>query len=99
MRNLILGNLNAAQNGYKGIGGGLTPPNPQSIEAVFSKLKKLNFSIDHWFGVRCFTDFQQRTARERLGADALVEHEIPVSYLDPFRSMARYIGVVARLKS
>lgn len=96
LRNLIRGNLNAAFNYRGGDGIGLTPINPLEIDDVFTQLDSLGMSIQHWFGIRTFTDYQEKPIRQRLGVEALYEYERPLSTQDPYRSLARYIGVICQ---
>lgn len=96
LRNLVRGNLNAALSDTSGDGSGLTPINPLEIKDVFSRLNEHGLSVESWFGVRCFTDLQQRDVQQRLGAEALLKFEQQISERDPFRSIARYVGVIAK---
>ena len=95
-RNLIRGNLYAAQRDIRGDGKGLTPINPLHCETVFETLSALDFTVERWFGVRTFSDYQEKPAREQLSLPDLVSAELAFSERDPYRAMARYIGVIAR---
>lgn len=96
LRNLVRGNLNAALADTSGNGSGLTPINPLEIDHIFSALTQHGLTIESWFGVRCFSDLQQRDVQQRLGKETLLEFEQQVSERDPFRAISRYVGVIAK---
>lgn len=96
LRNLVRGNLNAAFGDTRGNGSGLTPINPLDIDDVFAMIEHNGLKIQSWFGVRSFTDLQQRDLQQRLGKETLLKFETALSEQDPFRSIARYVGVVAK---
>ena len=96
LRNLVRGNLNAAFADVRGKGDGLTPINPLEIHHVWQALDDHHMQRKHHFGIRCFTDLQDRNVQQRLGADTLFEFERQLCEKEPYRSLARYIGVIAQ---
>ncbi len=99
MRNLIRGNINAAFSDIQGDGIGLTPIHPLDIETVFRQIEDQQFVIEHWFGIRTFTDFQVKDIRTRLRTETLLEAESKLCEQDPYRAFGRYIGLIAKKKS
>lgn len=99
LRNLVRGNLRAALGDIRGDGHGLTPINPLKIDTVFSALEAQGFTLQHWYGARCFTDYQTRDIQNRLGETVLFDAELETCTRDPFRSIARYVGIIARKHS
>ncbi len=95
LRNLIRGNLNAAFEQTRGDGSGLTPIHPLDINEVLSAIEQHGFTLRHWFGIRCFTDYQSREVQQRLGTEALLPFELELSDREPYRRLARYIGIIA----
>ncbi|WP_096084453.1 methyltransferase [Agaribacterium haliotis] len=96
LRNLVRGNLNAAFGDLSGNGTGLTPINPLEAESIWQALDDLKLQRQHHFGIRCFTDLQDKKVQQRLGADTLFEFERELCEKEPYRSLARYIAVIAK---
>ncbi len=98
-KNLLRGNFNKAISGdYVGIQGSLTPINPLKIDDVFSWCENNNFEIINHSGIRVFHDYIIDQVTRNRHPDALVDMELQFSQQEPFRSLGRYIHIVAQKK-
>lgn len=98
-KNLLRGNFNKAISGdYVGIQGSLTPINPLNIETVFSWCKEAGFEIKIHSGIRVFHDYIIDQVTRNRHPDALIDMELKFSQQEPFRSLGRYIHIVAQKK-
>ncbi|WP_428240483.1 methyltransferase domain-containing protein [Gynuella sp.] len=101
-KNLIKGNFRKAfSEEMAGDARGLTPIHPLDKGQVFDFLGTENMVIEKWFGVRSFSDYlyphvnKQNPKIEK----AILDAELKVCEREPYRSLARYIGVIARRQS
>lgn len=96
-KNLLRANYYKVQSGdFTGQSGSLTPLHPLEIEDVFRWCKTAGFEILDYSGIRVFHDYiAEPMARARAPDDALAL-EMAFSKKEPYRSLGRYIHVVAR---
>ncbi len=96
-KNLLRANFRKVTSGeYGGMDGSLTPLHPLKIDDVFRWCDENGFDIEEHSGIRVFHDYMaNQTTRERH-PDALIEAELAFSKQEPYRSLGRYIHVVAR---
>ena len=96
-RNLINGNLRKVKSGdFAGHPGGMTPDNPLHPPDVMVWLEQQGFEILATAGLRVFYDYIPRKTRDRLPLEDIMELELQYSQKEPYRSLARYIHVVAK---
>ena len=96
-RHLLNGNFRKLRTGnLAGEGKYLTPDNPLAPAAVSDWLQEAGLQIVANSGVRTFVDFMHRPTRDKMAFEELLEMELRYSTLEPFRSMARYIHIIAR---
>ena len=98
-KNLIKGNFRKAfSDEMAGDARGLTPINPLDKQRVFDFLQGANMSVENWFGVRSFSDYLYPHVNQKNPKveAAILAAELKVCELEPYRSLARYIGVIAR---
>lgn len=96
-KNLLRGNLGKVQKqDYNGFRGSLTPINPLAPEAVFDWLAELPLEILCTSGIRVFHDYILDKSVREQNQDTVVELELALSQRDPYRSLGRYIHVLAR---
>lgn len=96
-KNLLRANYRkAVSNEFVGMEGSLTPINPLKIDQVFDWCKRYGFEIITHSGIRVFHDYiSDQTTRNRH-PEAVVEMELKFSQQEPFRSLGRYIHIVAK---
>ncbi|MFL0800130.1 MAG: methyltransferase domain-containing protein [Agarilytica sp.] len=99
-KNLLRGNfLKVESNNYVGMEGSLTPINPLAIEKVFNWLEKYGFEILSYSGIRVFHDYIGNKATRNSHPDVQVDMELKFSQQEPYRSLGRYIHVVAQKRN
>ncbi len=96
-KNLLRGNfLKVESNNYVGMKGSLTPINPLTIDDVFNWCEKYGFKILSHSGIRVFHDYIGNKEIRNRHPDAQIDMELKFSRLEPYRSLGRYIHVVAQ---
>lgn len=96
-RHLLNGNFKKLRSGdLAGEGKYLTPDNPLVPEQVRDWLEQADMQIVASSGVRTFVDFMHRPTRDKMSFEDLLEMELRYSTEEPFRSLARYIHIIAR---
>ncbi len=96
-KNLLRGNyLKVESNNYVGMKGSLTPINPLAMEDVFSWCEKYGFDILSHSGIRVFHDYIGNKTLRNSHPDAQIDMELKFSQQEPYRSLGRYIHVVAQ---
>ncbi len=96
-KNLLRANFRkVASEDYSGMEGSLTPINPLKIDDVFRWCEENGFDIEQHSGIRVFHDYMASPEVRNRHPDALVEAELAFSQQEPYRSLGRYIHVVAR---
>lgn len=96
-RNLYRGNFRkVASNNYRGDPGSLTPMNPLYPEEVEDWLANLGFDVELKRGVRVVYDHLPKAMREQRSYDDMLAMERQFSQQEPFRSLGRYMHIVAR---
>lgn len=98
-KNLLRTNFKKIQaRDYGGARGSLTPINPVDPELCKQWLAELPFEVLASSGIRVFHDYIfDQQLRERCPED-LIAMELEFSRTEPYRSLARYIHVLARKK-
>lgn len=81
---------------YHGYRGSLTPINPLNAEQVISWCKEADMEILSHSGVRVFYDYRMDPATRDDDREKLLQAELKFSQIEPFRSLGRYIHLVAR---
>ena len=96
-KNLLKGNYyKATSDKFTGYQGSLTPLNPLTIYDVISWCENYNFKVINYSGIRVFNDYiADKTTRNRH-PEAVIETELKFSTQEPFRSLGRYIHIVAK---
>lgn len=98
-RNLVRGNYRkVASNNYVGMEGSLTPINPQHIEQVLGWCADNQFEVLEHSGIRVFHDYINDQAVRNRHPEAQIEMELQYSQQEPYRSLGRYVHVMARKK-
>lgn len=96
-KNLLRANyLKVESNNYVGMEGSLTPINPLAIDDVFRWCEDNGLTILKYSGIRVFHDYIGDQATRNRHPDAVVEMELKFSQQEPYRSLGRYIHVVAQ---
>ncbi|MFL0810083.1 MAG: methyltransferase domain-containing protein [Agarilytica sp.] len=96
-RNLVRGNYRkVASNNFVGMEGSLTPINPLSIETVLTWCKENQFEVLEYSGIRVFHDYINDQAVRNRHPEALIEMELQYSKIEPYRSLGRYIHILAK---
>jgi len=96
-KNLLRTNYKKVRNNdYGGFRGSLSPINPLYPETVDAWLAELPLQRLSSSGIRVFHDYiLDKDAREQDG-EALLEMELRFSQLEPYRSLGRYLHIIAR---
>ncbi|VUD59611.1 tRNA 5-carboxymethoxyuridine methyltransferase [Thalassocella blandensis] len=81
---------------YHGYRGSLTPINPLQSEQVLSWCNEAELEILCHSGVRVFYDYRMDPATRDLEREKLLQAELKFSQIEPFRSLGRYIHILAR---
>lgn len=96
-KNLLRANyLKVESNNYVGMEGGLTPINPLAIEDVLQWCENHNLTVLSHSGIRVFYDYIGDKARRARHPESVVEMELKFSQEEPYRSLGRYIHIVAQ---
>ncbi|WP_086929879.1 methyltransferase domain-containing protein [Agarilytica rhodophyticola] len=96
-KNLLRGNFRKVESGnFIGHSGSLTPINPLHIDDVLVWCKNNELDIISQSGIRVFHDYIANPRMREHAPEALLEMELKFSQQDPFRSLGRYIHLVAR---
>lgn len=96
-RNLLRGNLRkVANNDYRGDPGSLTPIHALLPDEVMGWLRDWGYDIRLHSGIRVFSDFVDAHRKDKLDLAEVLEAELRFSRLEPYRSLGRYIHVLAR---
>ncbi|MFO8023692.1 methyltransferase [Thiohalophilus sp.] len=96
-RHLLNGNFKKLRIGdLAGEGKYLTPDNPLQPSEVMSWLESAGMQVVASSGVRTFVDFMHRPTRDKMAFEELLEMELCYSTREPYRSLARYIHIIAR---
>lgn len=96
-KNLLRGNLSKVQKqDYGGFRGSLTPINPLAPESVFEWLTELPLEMLCTSGIRVFHDYILDKSVREQNPDTVVELELALSQREPYRSLGRYIHVLAQ---
>lgn len=97
LTNLFKGNFRKVQRGD--LGGSkrsLTPINPINPDNVYTFLQRSDYSIEVVSGVRVFNDYMSKATRDQRSLEDTLELEFMFCREVPYRSIARYIHVIAR---
>lgn len=81
---------------YIGEGNRLSPPHPLFPHAVTSWLLENNFEIVCYSGIRVFSDYLSRSAREASDADQLYQLEKQYCRLPTYRDLGRYVHLLTK---
>lgn len=93
--NLMQGNLERVRRGYlRGRRKSLAPISPLEPQAVHAALEDLGFEVACFSGIRIFSDYMADP--EQASLDEVIETEAFLSRQEPYRSLARYIHLLAR---
>lgn len=96
-KNLLRGNFSKVQKqDYAGFRGSLTPINPLYPEEVYGWLEKLPLHTLCTSGIRVFHDYILDKSLREQAPESLLELELVLSGREPYRSMGRYIHVLAQ---
>ena len=96
-RNLVRGNLRKVKSGqFSGEVNSLTPQHPLKPDEVYGWLESSGLSMLDHVGVRVFYDYMEKRLREILPIDAIIEMELEHSRQEPYRSLGRYMHVLAQ---
>lgn len=96
LTNLFKGNFRKVRSGE--MGGSkrsLTPINPIDPALVYETLEENGFTTQVISGVRVFNDYIPRPLRQERTLEDTLELEVLYSREEPYRSIARYIHVIA----
>ncbi len=97
LRNLVRGNLRKVKsNRFGGDSGSLTPSNPLDPADVISWIEDLGLTILSHSGVRTFYDLMDANPRNKIPLNDIVEQELAIRKVEPYRSMGRYIHLLCR---
>jgi S-adenosylmethionine-dependent methyltransferase len=100
LRNLLRGNFRKVLSGdYAGEAGSLTPLNPLDPDNVRHWLDEEGLEILLETGIRSFSDYLPREVAQQRDIEELYELERDFSRREPYRSMARYLHVIAHKPS
>lgn len=92
--NLMQGNLERVRNGYlRGRRKSLAPISPLVPQEVIAALEELGLQVVSFSGIRIFSDYMNDA--ERAPLEDVIETEWFLSRQEPYRSLARYIHVIA----
>ncbi|MDQ7002822.1 MAG: methyltransferase domain-containing protein [Ghiorsea sp.] len=95
LHNLIRGNFKKIKNNdFKGMKGGLTPPNPLKPDEVEAKLHDLGFDVVYKSGIRVFSDYVGIKRGGNEDPDAVLAMELQYSNQLPYQHMGRYVHFV-----
>jgi S-adenosylmethionine-dependent methyltransferase len=98
LRNLLRGNFRKVLSGdYAGEAGGLTPLNPLDPDNIRQWLDDEGMEILLETGIRSFSDYLPREIAQQRSLEELYDLERDFSRREPYRSMARYIHVIAQI--
>lgn len=98
-RHLMLGNFQQLRAGYLvGRKRSFTPDNPLKPEDVYGWLNEWGMERISTSGIRTFTDYLSREVEEKLELETALVLERQLSREEPFRSLGRYIHVIADRK-
>ncbi len=96
-KNLLRTNFTKIVNqDFGGSRGSLTPINPLNPQEVISWMERLPLALLAHSGIRVFHDYifnEEHRARE---PEQLLQMELHFSRLEPYRSLGRYIHILAR---
>ncbi|WP_341501238.1 methyltransferase [Gallaecimonas sp. GXIMD4217] len=92
---LIRGNFQQFNQGWYGRHKGLTPQAPLDPRQVLAWLAEAGMEVMVHTGIRCFSDFHLPD-RPRPALEEVLAMEEKVSGLEPYRSLARYVHILAR---
>ena len=96
-RNLLRGNLRKiANDDYQGDPGSLTPMQALLPDDVMSWLHEWGYEISLHSGIRVFSDYLEKNYRAPLQLNEIIEMELRFSRIEPYRSLGRYIHLLAR---
>lgn len=99
-KNLLKGNYRkATSDDFAGFQGSLTPINPLHSQDVFAWLEDLGLKTLTHSGIRVFNDYIADKKTRNKHPEAVIETELKFSQIEPFRSMGRYIHIVAQKSS
>lgn len=93
--NLMQGNLERVRKGYlRGRRKSLAPISPLVPQEVISALEALGLRIVSFSGIRIFSDYMNDA--EQVPLEEVVETEWFLSRQEPYRSLARYVHLIAQ---
>ncbi|MDQ1362898.1 MAG: tRNA 5-carboxymethoxyuridine methyltransferase, partial [Pseudomonadota bacterium] len=96
-RNLLRGNFRKIINGdWRGDPGSLTPTHALFPDDVMGWLRELDYNISLHSGIRVFSDYLEKNRKEPLQLADIIEMELRFSRTEPYRSLGRYIHLLAR---
>lgn len=96
-RNLLRGNLRKiAMDDYQGDPGSLTPMHALLPDDVMGWLHEWGYEISLHSGIRVFSDFMERNRKTPLPLSEVLDMELRFSRVEPYRSLGRYIHLLAR---
>lgn len=96
MRNMLQGNFRKIISGdYRGHPRSLTPNNPLQPDEVYEWLDQLGLKIMSSSGVRILYDYLKPDIREQRSFEDLLDMERRYCRQEPYRSLGRYIHVIA----
>jgi S-adenosylmethionine-dependent methyltransferase len=96
-RNLLRGNLRKiANDDYQGDPGSLTPLHALLPDEVMGWLQEWGYEISIHSGIRVFSDFMEKNRKKPLPLSEVLDMELRFSRVEPYRSLGRYIHLLAR---
>ncbi len=97
LRNLVRGNLKKVKsNRFKGEPGSLTPLHPLEPTEVLGWLDQLGMELIAHSGVRTYFDLMDRSSRDKIPLEDIIELELALRHQPPYRDMGRYIHLICR---
>lgn len=75
---------------------GNAPQHPLDPETVIQAVESGGFEVLRWRGIRCVHDHMHQKIRERIGDIAIEKADLEFGLLDPYRSLGRYIHLLAQ---
>ncbi len=98
-RHLMLGNFEQIRAGYLvGRKRSFTPDNPLLPQEVYGWLEEWGMERIATSGVRTFCDYLSQEVEAKLELETAIELERRLAREEPFRSLGRYIHVMARAR-
>lgn len=97
LTNLFKGNFRKVHSGdLGGHKNSLTPINPINPQDVYAFLERAGFELEVISGVRVFNDYMPKVIRDERSLEDTLALESLYCREEPYRSIARYIHLIAR---